>query len=553
MVIIKGQHDLLGKTDAPAPDNGVAKSPRSKYCYLFHDAADLPEAGKFTGMHEQATIDHLKKFENDFIGLRNKDPAFLMRLPAAYTYFGQFLNHDISAPMLNAKDAPPGVIGTADPPGLDKKWRADNCDEILNRFVNEHADPMMLGSLYGDGPKDREVAAFYQPDRKSFCLGVTDPEGFIDPKANPGVVHATGAPDIPRALGIPLIADQRNDGNLILSQLHLAFMLVHNKAVKALEEKYPDPAKCFDRARELVTLHYHWLILNDFLPNLLSKSVLAKPLSKWPSRLAKADANADATTKPVPMEFTTAAFRFGHSMVGRSYDFNANFGHGGKISDEAKLEDLLAFTSKGKMKQPGPNALQLPDHWVIDWDRMTLPPKPALADEDALGGAEKIDLSLTNVMLNAAGDATVDGHGSIVFRNLLRGFHRRIPFGQVLAKACGVDPGNLERALAAKLAEPDVVFAEFYGMIQQYGMHEDTPAWLYFLLEAQLLEQGERVGPTASQIIADTIVGLMLQNPASVLRHNGGNWHPRDSVLKGKDDKPLDNLRSFLLFASHGP
>ena len=79
---------------------------------------------------------------------------------------------------------------------------------------------------------------------------------------------------------------------------------------------------------------------------------------------------------------------------------------------------------------------------------------------------------------------------------------------------------------------------------------EETPAWLYFLCEAQVIEGGSRVGPTASRIIADTIVSLMGHDPSSVLRHKGGGWHPRDSLLKDHSGQPLDTIRRFLLFAS---
>jgi len=80
-------------------------------------------------------------------------------------------------------------------------------------------------------------------------------------------------------MGKALIADRRSDENLILSQLHLALMLLHNKAVSALEPQFPDPARLLRSRRVgLLTRHYHWLILHDYLPRLLSRSVLATPL-----------------------------------------------------------------------------------------------------------------------------------------------------------------------------------------------------------------------------------------------------------------------------------
>jgi hypothetical protein len=406
---------------------------------------------------------------------------------------------------------------------------------------------MTLGSLYGDGPdsSDDEVRALYTPDGRRFRLAsayrVPDDILGESTKLFYNAVHAEGAPDIPRKGRLPLIADRRNDGNLILSQLHLAFMRFHNKAVSALEKKGTPGDQVFDKAREEVTRHYHWLILNDFLPALLSKKVLEKPLSEWQPR-------HPPPSGTVPMEFTTAAFRFGHSMVGRSYDFNVNFGRGGRLLSEATLEDLLAFTSDRQMGDPLGRIPQLPDHWVIDWDRLTRNQPPG-APRGASGQAERIDLDFAPDMLNAAGDARVIEHGSIFFRNLLRGFHRRIPFGQKLADQYNVPRLSRDQIKAAMPQGPSPAGTYPADSAATLGILDETPAWLYFLCEAQALEEGTRVGPTASHIIADTIVSLLRGQSSAVLGKGGAAWHPKQSRLLGPLDKPLVSLRAFLEFA----
>jgi hypothetical protein len=550
-------HDLEDGTEAPSASGGRVP-PRSSYSYLFPDLADAPDAGCFRGTDDIGTIQRLKEFERAFDPGNPlfAPPALTFDLPAAYTYFGQFLNHDISAPvgglLQNLGQVPPvGIIGTIDPAGLGKDWRADVAT-ILQHFMNEHARPLSLASLYGDGPgsDDRAVRALYQPDgsfqlAKVFpvppeILGETTklPENAFD--------HAKDAPDLLRQGPLPLIADRRNDGNLILSQLHLAFLLFHNKAVKKLTTPGASPKDVFTKARDLVTKHYHWLILNDFLPAILSKSVQAKPLSDWTPR--------PLPPWTVPMEFTTAAFRFGHSMVGRSYDYNANFGRENKLADRATLAQLFSFTSARQMGDPRGRIPQLPDHWVIDWDRMTRSDAPA-NPKAASGRAERIDLDFALAMLNEAGDARITAHGSIFFRNLLRGFHRRVPFGQKLAEACGVPRLSREQIKAAmpQRRPPKGPYTSPAAAAESLGILDETPAWLYFLCEAQVLEGGTRVGPTASHIIADTILSLMIEQSSAVLSNGGAAWHPRDSLLKAPSDKPLDNLRSLLLSASDGP
>ncbi len=581
MSTIKGTHDLSpppasdDTTPASDDDTLAVDPPRSKYCYILGTLADEPKNSRFLDTDDATTLQRLKDFETScHLPFATKEsPAPMLRLPAAYTYFGQFMNHDISAPigglLVNVgKIDPEGVIGTVDLPGLTKDWRADVA-RILEHFVNEHALPLTLSSLYGEVPNrlEHSGSSIYEKDGRRFCLGETseaDKKTFIHLGTEfDQVVHAkdprdpTGrmrAPDIPRikttpdGKRVPLIADPRNDGNLILSQLHLAFMLVHNKAVDALEALDSPPADCFGEARQLVTLHYHWLILNDFLPRLLSKSVVSKPLSEWSPKRFPDDPPIPPNT--VPMEFTTAAFRFGHSMVGRLYDFNENFGKDGRISTTgATLLQLFDFTSHGTMGQPSDPPLQLPDHWVIDWDRMTKEPEPGAGPAGLHGQAEQIDLDFAPEMLSAAG---AHPHGSILQRNLLRGFHRLIPFGQHLAKAYDIPALTPEQVLKGlpEHASPSGDYSDPAEAAQDLGFLTDTPAWLYMMCEAKVIEHGERVGATASHIIADTVVSLMRNNPSSVLRYEGGGWHPRDSLLRDKNDLAIESIRAFLLFAT---
>ncbi|MFN5999466.1 MAG: peroxidase family protein [Paracoccaceae bacterium] len=548
---ITSPHSLFGPA-APGPallETAVNPKSQSRYRYRFPHLAKDDRVGCFAGTTPAETFNRLKAFEEASRTPLSRMQVLPMRLPPVYTYFGQFVNHDISAPVgdVVTRPDPPkavGVIVTIDPPGLDRARRA-KAEVILKHFVNEQANPLALDSLYGDGPDSAEprTRALYEPDGKRFRLGVTRREVdqvFKDMLKDPGLVHhETGARDILRREGAPLIADHRNDENLVVSQLHLALLLFHNKAVAALEGENTSPKECFEAARQLVTLHYHWLILHDYLRNLLSRSAQTVP---WAERPQKLDA-----ARTVPLEFTTAAFRFGHSMVGAAYDFNANFGVGAHLRPEgATLGQLFDFTTHRNMGKPGAATLQLPDHWVIDWDRMT---RPSVAT--AIGGAEKIDLTFAPDMLNAMGMEHAVEHGSILFRNLMRGFHRRIPFGQALAAEYG-----LEALTDAEIREalPDghvdgPQSKTLRAVAEDLGMLHETPAWLYFLCEARLRENGERIGPAASQIIADTIVGLMQHMETSVLKHAGGTWHPSQSPLKDGDDEGLTSIRKLLLFA----
>ncbi|MFM8748379.1 MAG: peroxidase family protein [Aestuariivirga sp.] len=536
MGIIVSRHGLDAPQKSAAAPSGAGRA-WAHYCYLFPELSDKPDAGLFPGATARQTLARLQNFEEVYRQHHHATPR--MRLAPVYTYFGQFMNHDLSAPSATAGRGKAGaaamIIGDADVPDRMLNSRPGTTAHILARIYNEHQNPLLLDSLYADGPRsgDPDVRSLYEADGVRFRLARAQTltvEQLSATAIRPDMMlHRKGAYDLPRDVGngVAWIADRRNDENLIISQLHLALMLLHNKAAAALRRDIPAPAERFAAARRELTRHYHWCILNDYLPKLLSRGVLADVLAA-PPRLPPPG--------QVPMEFTTAAFRFGHSMVSGRYDFNANFGKGGKAGKAATLDQLFAFTSHAKMGVFAGVAGQLPDHWLASWRRLTrlsgAPP----------GGADRIDMRFASGMLNSIRHSGKLRDSSIFFRNVMRGFFRRMAFGQDYARAYGLAPLRPARVLSAMPKEAREA-------AETAGLQENTPAWLYFLCEADALEDGERLGPVASRIIADTVTGLIRRHGGSLLKLNGRPWHPRDSVLKTRDGKPLDSLRMLLLCA----
>lgn len=554
MGIVKSDHGLLA-FPLRRSFAGVELDPdRARYCYLFPALANRPGAGLLPGTNATETLALLHDFVENYYPPAGLPMQIKMSLPAVYTYFGQFMNHDISAPVGGAEVdlgglAPAGIIGSDLVPGVALTGRAASIAPILDHLVNEHAYPLSLTSLYAYGPgsEDAEVNALYAPDGMRFRLGctVTLPPDLIGqttavPYAR--IDRRSGAQDLPRDAGAVRIADLRNDENLIVSQMHLAFMLLHNKVIDTLHPQIPDPQACFAAARHLVTLHYQWCILNDYLPRLLAPGVLDVVLQS-PPRLTQPN--------QVPIEFTTAAFRFGHSMVGSHYDFNANFGTGGHIAPHASLGQLFSFTTHGRMAGQG---VQLPDHWVIDWARLTTVSGTPGAPDEAGSRAEKIDMNLANEMFNLDQPDQSLALRSIFLRNLRRGYHRRMAFGQDLARAYGLPvltEAEVQSALPNRpaAATPGLSLAQVAARL---GLLSHTPAWLYILCEAQVRAQGEHLGPTASHIIADTITGLLRTRPDTVLTHPNQPWTPQASPLKTPSGQPLTSLRDLLEFAVSG-
>ena len=124
--------------------------------------------------------------------------------------------------------------------------------------------------------------------------------------------------------GRAIIADPRNDETIVIAGLQAAFLLFHNHVVDAVRAHQPElePSEIFEQARRLTTWHYQWLIVHEFLPQLVGSAVVNDVLRRGPQFYRPGDNGPF-----IPVEFQIA-YRFGHSMVRPSY--RANFtGMGG--------------------------------------------------------------------------------------------------------------------------------------------------------------------------------------------------------------------------------
>jgi len=193
---------------------------------------------------------------------------------------------------------------------------------------------------------------------------------------------------------------------------------------------------------------------------------------------------------------------------------------------------------------------QLPDHWVIDWNRMTADEAENATPDRSR--SEQIDLRFAQGLMSAVVNAPTHELESIVARNLVRGFHRRIPFGQILADLCEepvLTPEDICKAMPNALAEDPMHPDTGDEGRRRMELASQTPAWLYFLCEAKLREGGERLGPTASRIIAETFVTLMRPKDGAVADDDNSVWEPAQSPLRTADGYPVATLRDLLLFA----
>jgi hypothetical protein len=455
--------------------------------------------GAFAG-HDETHLRELSMRMKDVPKNRRGRPRLGDLAPSGFVYLGQFIAHDLTR----------------------DETRLEHASAAPEETRNFRAARLNLESVYGGGPrKSPELYDLSENGCETFRLGNT--------ARSPDEKIPSTQDDFHRRDGRPLLADDRNDQHLILAQLHIVFLQFHNLTVDYLKRglwaraAHPNET-IFDTARRLVVWHYQWIIRNEFLKWFVLPKILAD-IEKHGPRFFKPA--LDGEIPALPIEFTQAAFRFGHSMVQPQYEINQWIGL-------VRLSELIRKTPPHESSEP------LPAIRVLDWDRFTR----------TWGGnanfAENIDTLISEDMFNLPAAAM-----PIPFKTpplplpemtLLRGSRIGLPSGQEACRAAGVQ----------SLGQSQVGFDEDDSeFLRNRGMHEKTPLWYYLLREAEVLgirrfHGGECLGPLGSRIVAEVLLSIMDSDPGHYLNVDP-NWKPLAAVFGGSTKpRPIDNLRSFV-------
>jgi hypothetical protein len=381
-------------------------------------------------------------------------------LPAGFTYLGQFIDHDITF------DTTPMPERAVDP----------------MQIHNFRTPALDLDSVYGDGPAGQP----YLYDRTGKGLFLIGSSGTVADAGRPDLPDLPN--DLPRnAQGFALIGDPRNDENLVVAQTHVAFLKFHNKVLTTKNLSFED-------ARKAVTWHYQWIVLRDFLTRICGKEVVSDVLEHGRRFYRFQD-------EPfIPIEFAIAAYRFGHSLVRQSYDYN-------RVFRDASLGLLFTFTGlSGRVD--GNRLKSIPSNWVIDWRGFH--ETGGLPSGRTFNQTRLIDPLLVEALHNLPGDG-----GSLPQRNLTRGVRNQLPSGQSVAHAMhlpALTPAEVAQGPAGEVAK------------QQHLLHQ-TPLWFYILQEAKVKSNGRKLGPVGARIVAEVFIGLLEGDNTSFLSQNR-RWKP---------------------------
>jgi hypothetical protein len=459
-------------------------------------------------------------------------------IPALYTYFGQFVDHDITFDPMTT------LIQRSDPDALtDFRTPALDLDNVYGRGPNDQP------YLYDNGPK--------------FLLG--------DKLDN-------GAPDLPRNNAVPpnpkraLIGDPRNDENSIVSQLQALFLRFHNRVVD------DNPGLEFSIYQRIVRFHYQWVVLNDFLPRIVSAPVLES---------LKTGGKFDADkilffrwkNEPfMPVEFSVAAYRLGHSMVRPGYRLN---------DDNRTLLPIFPVPPAVDPPDGIPDGLtgfqEMAKNRGIDWARFVDTEKRSygMSIDDIDKGkpvdgptkarlqfAYRLDTSLV-APLGVLPPSVASDPPSLPQRNLIRSFELGLPSGQAVAKKMrGQVPGlkvldDAQIFIGKAVENPDntgshpdvrgnIMTAPDLAVFRE-AFKGNCPLWTYILAEAfntrtkvtiPVTENNTQIstpqlGPVGGRIVAEVFLGMMFGDSDSYLSQDpeftptitaNGEFHLKDLV-----------------------
>lgn len=396
---------------------------------------------------------------------------------AGTTFLGQFLDHDLT------RDAG-STLGRR---------------TSLRRSTNLRTARFDLDSVYGGGPED-EPELYEEGDPYRFRV---ESGGQFE--------------DLPRdASGSAIIADPRNDENMMLSGIQAAMLLFHNALMDQAEARGLEGELAFAEAQRQARWHYQWIILHEYLPQIVGQAMVDDVLAN--GRQWYTD------NRPrIPVEFQTSAYRFGHSMVRPSYRAN--------LAGDAGGEPFFGFVFDPEtFGQPDPDDLtgghRAPRRFIgwqtfFDFDDGEVKPNKRIDT--------KISTPLFNLPIFAIDTARGEevGPTSLMTRNLLRHITWSIPSGQDIARSTGVD----------RLSRSDL------SMLAPFGqrLDRDTPLFFYVLAEAEQMQDGLILGPVGGRIVAEVFIGLLQMDPTSFVSAEP-NWWPTLPGVEADDFKMADLL-----------
>ena len=397
-------------------------------------------------------------------------------LLAGYTYLGQLISHDI----------------------------VKNTNQKASRNVTPYLN---LDSIYGNKK--------YQQNTLKSNLEFK----FSDPCCSG--TNSQKQMDVFRINDVAQIPEQRNDENVLISQLHVFFQKLHNKiAIRALQPPYCDSnisnEKKFLATQEIVIKLFQTVVIEDYLFNIIDPDVYNYYVHE---NQCQTYFIKNKITE-IPTEFSHAAFRFGHSMVRDKYSLNDE--------NESPLDLADLFINK-----PG---RRIHHYEIVDWNRFF-----GNHPKGTKTSAHKIDISMASGMKKITSCPTIK---NIVSANLEAAVKGKVPTAAALIKhitthhKCYSEKINISKENGYHGITIDQNFSDVLSA-------ENTPLWLYILFESRQHQGGRRLGKLGSIIVSEVILSSIKSSPISILNQGHSKFDFRLNAFKECPKESVDSAKIY--------
>lgn len=452
----------------------------------YYVGVEVKGTGQTDAPRTEKLFEHLAARMNGYTPSRSGPRFENPNIPAGYTYLAQMAAHDLT---INSESHISLSTGAGE---------------------NLRSRPLLLDTLYGQGPEISGLCYKYGPDSSGVSAHLRlDAVGKADgpsPQRDIGRLRESSGVS---TVGRPLVADARNDNNAVLSQMVALFSMVHNAAADLSVRQAPDAPTFvhYKRARLATTAAYRSIIRNDLLSRLLDPQIYRHyDRSANPQRFL----TTGSAENPVTREFSQAAYRIGHSMVRPFYRFNSR-------GESHGIAEVLTRTSAAN-----PNETPLDRQWIAEWSRYFEVSKGQ--GFDSLQSSMKIGPGYSSALNNHFKRPDDGAFSGLAMRDLQRSAVSQVRKLSSLRtaieesmpsdfphRAWFSDTRQHTRMLIDWAQQP--VPAQGFGGLFPDAMPRDLliefannpPLVLFILIEAaQAPWNGERLGPLGSVIIAET-------------------------------------------------
>ena len=257
--------------------------------------------------------------------------------------FGQFIDHDMDLTPTNSADALSITADPADPSKMaNQTFDRSTFDSSTGtstsnprQQVNAVTSFLDLSQVYGSTADVADALRTHVGGLLKTSPGNMLPydNSTYFTAAQLAIINMANDSQMAPKHDLFVTGDARGNENTELTALQTLFVRNHNRLAAELQIAHPDwsDEQLYQEARKLNIAQYQAIIYNSYLPDLLGSSAM-KAYSGY-------QANIDPA---IATEFSTVAFRFGHSLLDSGVERQGNNGQDLYPNDPAGADISLA-------------------------------------------------------------------------------------------------------------------------------------------------------------------------------------------------------------------